>query len=320
MARKIERLTALGVAKLRAPGYHADGAGLYLQIAPSGSKSWIFRFKIAGRAREMGLGSLTAFQLADARHRARDARQHLADGLDPIEQRNEAYTARRENARVAARALTFGQAADRYIEAHEASWKNAKHAYQWRQTIETYAKPSIGEVPIANINTDLVLQVLEPIWKLKTETATRLRGRIEKILDWAKALKHREGDLPEIATGLDMAKFKDKARQFLRANEGHLALQRLRRGQPLTPTDVKELERMLADAGGSAEQIKKAAEENFGLGIFIRSLVGMEREAVSQAFSGLIAGTKATPDQIEFIELIVSELTANGAMEARRLY
>ena len=86
------------------------------------------------------------------------------------------------------------------------------------------------------------------------------------------------------------------------------------------PTDVKELERMLADAGGSAEQIKKAAEENFGLGIFIRSLVGMEREAVSQAFSGLIAGTNATPDQIEFIELIVTELTANGTMEARRLY
>ena len=127
-------------------------------------------------------------------------------------------------------------------------------------------------------------------------------------------------DLPEIANGLDMAKFKEKARQFLKANEGHLALQRLRRGQPLTPVDVKELERMLADAGGSPELIQKAADENLGLGIFIRSLVGMDREAVSQAFNELIAGTKATPDQIEFIELIVSELTANGTMDARRLY
>ncbi|CAD5371789.1 Type I restriction-modification system, restriction subunit R [Rubrivivax sp. A210] len=131
-------------------------------------------------------------------------------------------------------------------------------------------------------------------------------------------------DLPEvgIAAGLalDMIRFKDKARQFLKAHEGHLALQRLRRGQALTPTDLAELERMLADAGGTPELIQKAAEGMFGLGIFIRSLVGMEREAVSQAFSEVIAGTQATPDQIEFIELIVSELTTNGVMEAGRLY
>jgi len=126
--------------------------------------------------------------------------------------------------------------------------------------------------------------------------------------------------LPEVANGLDMAKFKDKARQFLKAHEGHLALQRLRRGQSLTPTDVVELERMLEDAGGTPELIQKAAEDKFGLGIFIRSLVGMEREAVSQAFSEVIAGTQATPDQIEFIELIVAELTATGVMEAGRLY
>ncbi|MBE0549247.1 MAG: DEAD/DEAH box helicase family protein [Rubrivivax sp.] len=127
-------------------------------------------------------------------------------------------------------------------------------------------------------------------------------------------------DLPEVANGLDMARFKDKARQFLKAHEGHLALQRLRRGQALTPTDLVELERMLADAGGTPELIQKAAEGKFGLGIFIRSLVGMEREAVAQAFNDVIAGTQATPDQIEFIELIVSELTTNGVMEAGRLY
>jgi type I restriction enzyme R subunit len=126
--------------------------------------------------------------------------------------------------------------------------------------------------------------------------------------------------LPEVANGLDMTRFKDKARQFLRAHEDHVALQRLRRGQALTPVDVQELERMLAQAGGSPELIKKAVEEHLGLGIFIRSLVGMERKAVSQAFSALIAGTHATPDQIEFIELVVSELVANGVMDAGRLY
>jgi type I restriction enzyme R subunit len=127
-------------------------------------------------------------------------------------------------------------------------------------------------------------------------------------------------DLPEVANGLDMARFKDKARQFLKAHEDHVALQRLRRGQALTPTDFVELERMLADAGGTPELIQKAAEHKFGLGIFIRSLVGMEREAVAQAFSEVIVGTQATPDQIEFIDLIVSELTTNGVMEAGRLY
>ncbi len=126
--------------------------------------------------------------------------------------------------------------------------------------------------------------------------------------------------LPEIANGLDMAKFKDKARQFLKAHEDHVALQRLRRGQALTPTDVGELERMLADAGGTPELIQKAAEDKLGLGVFIRSLVGMERDAVSQAFSEVIAGTNATPDQIEFIDLIIAELTATGVMDASRLY
>jgi type I restriction enzyme R subunit len=131
-------------------------------------------------------------------------------------------------------------------------------------------------------------------------------------------------DLPDVGLatgpGLDMARFKDKARQFLKAHEDHLALQRLRRGQALTSTDVVELARMLAQAGGTPELIQKAAGDKFGLGIFIRSLVGMEREAVAQAFSDVIAGTEATPDQIEFIELIVSELTTNGVMEAGRLY
>ena len=194
--RRIKKLTALGVSRLKRAGYHSDGAGLYLQVSPTGTKSWIFRYKVAGRAREMGLGGLTAFTLAEARQRANDARQRLADGVDPIEHRTVVRNATAISVRAAARVLTFGQAADRYIETHESSWKNVKHAYQWRQTIDTFAKPIMGGLPIAAIDTDLVLQVLQPIWATKTETATRLRGRIEKVLDWAKALKHRAGDNP----------------------------------------------------------------------------------------------------------------------------
>lgn len=117
-----------------------------------------------------------------------------------------------------------------------------------------------------------------------------------------------------------MAKFKEKARVFLRAHESHLSLQRLRRSQPLTASDIAELERMLEEAGGSRELIGKAAEQSHGLGIFIRSLVGMDKEAATEAFSEFITGTTATPDQIEFIDLIIQELTENGVMEAERLY
>lgn len=127
-------------------------------------------------------------------------------------------------------------------------------------------------------------------------------------------------DLPEIANGLDMVKFKEKARQFLRANESHLSLQRLRRNQPLTATDLEELERMLIEAGGSKELIAKAAEQSHGLGIFVRSLVGLDREAAMAAFNEFIKGGKATADQLEFINLLVEELTANGVMEPDRLY
>ena len=127
-------------------------------------------------------------------------------------------------------------------------------------------------------------------------------------------------DLPQVTAGLNMAKFKDKARQFLRAHESHLSLQRLRRNQPLTPTDLAELEKMLVEAGGSPELIKAATEQSHGLGIFIRSLVGLDREAAMQAFSDFVSGSTATPNQMEFIELIIQELTQNGVMEVARLY
>ncbi|MEI8327053.1 MAG: type I restriction-modification enzyme R subunit C-terminal domain-containing protein, partial [Betaproteobacteria bacterium] len=127
-------------------------------------------------------------------------------------------------------------------------------------------------------------------------------------------------ELPGVATGMNLAKFKDKARQFLREHESHLSLQRLRRNQPLTSTDLGELEKMLVQAGGSPDVIKLATEQNHGLGLFIRSLVGLDRETAKQAFSQLVAGTTATASQLEFIDLIVQHLTENGVMDAARLY
>jgi len=127
-------------------------------------------------------------------------------------------------------------------------------------------------------------------------------------------------DLPQVGTGMDLVKFRDKARQFLRAHESHVSLQRLRRNQPLTSSDLTELERMLIEAGGSPELINLAREQSHGLGIFIRSLVGLDREAATQAFSEFISGTTATPNQIEFINLVVQYLTENGVMEPDRLY
>lgn len=127
-------------------------------------------------------------------------------------------------------------------------------------------------------------------------------------------------DLPQIGAGLDFAKFREKVRQFLKAHVNHVSLQRLRRNQSLTPSDITELEHMLIEAGGSPERISQAREHNHGLGIFIRSLVGMDREAATQAFSEFISGTTATPNQIEFVNLVVQYLTENGAMEPDRLY
>jgi integrase len=189
-----EKLSATKVAKLKAPGRYGDGRGLWLHVGPNGTKSWVLRYMRHGTAREMGLGPLHAVSLADARDLARTARRRLiVDGLDPIDWRK-AHQAKSRIAMV--RGITFKEAADRYIAAHEASWKNAKHREQWRATLNTYADPVIGKVSIAAVDTALVLKILEPIWTTKSETASRLRGRIEAILDWATARDYRSGDNP----------------------------------------------------------------------------------------------------------------------------
>ncbi|MFK5598327.1 tyrosine-type recombinase/integrase [Methylobacterium sp. HMF5984] len=187
------KLTALGVARLNAPGMYGDGGGLWLQVSGKGAKSWIYRFTLGGKARAMGLGSANTFSLAEARDKARDCRKLTAEGLDPIEIRS----GRRQDAAVeAARAITFRTCAASYIEAHRAGWRNNKHAAQWTATLEAYANPTFGDLPVQAVDTGLVMQALEPIWSAKPETATRVRGRIESVLDWATARSYRRGENP----------------------------------------------------------------------------------------------------------------------------
>jgi integrase len=193
MKRQLQRLTAKAVEQQKRAGYWCDGGGLYLQVTATRSKSWIFRYARNGKAREMGLGSVQTVGLADARRKAADARRLLAEGIDPLDAKK---SKKQQDAVSAARTITFNKCAESYIKAHTPKWKNAKHAGQWTSTIETYAAPVIGNLPVQDINTGLVLQVLEPIWNEKTETASRLRSRLEQVLDYAAVRGYRSGDNP----------------------------------------------------------------------------------------------------------------------------
>lgn len=193
MALNVNKLSALGVSKATKPGYYGDGAGLWLQVSASGSKSWIFRFTLARKQREMGLGAVHTVDLATARAKAKECRLLLLDGKDPLDARK---ASKLTEALELARMITFDQCAAAYIAAHRSGWKNAKHASQWENTLSTYATPIIGALPVVAVDTALVVKVLSPIWQDKTETATRLRGRIESILDWATVSKYRQGENP----------------------------------------------------------------------------------------------------------------------------
>jgi integrase len=193
MARRVRILLSKQVEKATKPGYYFDGAGLYLQVSKGGSKSWILRYVLDGKAHEMGLGSFVTFSLADARLRATEQRKLIADGIDPIEAKRANVQARQL---ASANTITFDKACDDFIAANEAGWRSDKHGQQWRNTLKTYASPVIGDFPVSSVNTALVLKILQPIWATKTETAPRVRGRIEKVLDWAKVQGYRSGDNP----------------------------------------------------------------------------------------------------------------------------
>jgi integrase len=190
--RKTNQLTALQVSKMKKVGWHCDGGGLYLQVSPTLTKSWIFRYMINGKTKLVGLGPLDTVNLAEARMRAREKRQLLLDGKDPLEMKREA--------RAAAKALlmhtmTFAQCADAYLRQHSSTWKNDKHRKQWGTSLET-AKAEFGASDVRKIDTTMIVRLLDPIWEATPETGSRLRGRIEKVLDWAAARGYRDGANP----------------------------------------------------------------------------------------------------------------------------
>lgn len=175
------RLTTVKVKTLTKQGRYADGGGLYLQISQWGTKAWLFRYMLNGRARHMGLGDVDTFSLKEARERARDARQLLADGIDPIEARREERDARRAEE---AKRITFKKAAEEFLSAHEGTWRNPKHRQQWRNSLSTYAYPKIGDRPVSAIDEALINETLAPIWTDKPETASRVHQRVRRIVKW----------------------------------------------------------------------------------------------------------------------------------------
>ena len=188
--RTLHRLKVMQVTHTKKTGLYSDGGGLYLQVTKNLVKSWLFRYMRAGVRRGMGLGPVHTVTLAEAREKAYACRRMLIEGIDPLEAKKAKHQAER---RERMKSLLFRDCANQYIEAHRKSWKNEKHAAQWGSTIETYANPIIGNLMVTEIDTDEIMRVLEPIWAEKTETATRLRGRIESILAWATVRGFRTG-------------------------------------------------------------------------------------------------------------------------------
>ena len=211
------KLSALKVKALTSPGRYGDGGGLWLQVRDADHRSWLFRYAIAGKARQMGLGAFPDISLADAREAAQQARASVRQGVDPIEQRRAA----RSQKKAAAGALTFQQVANKYVAAHEAGWRNEKHRGQWRQTL-ALASETIGNLGVGAIETGDVMRVLEPIWREKPETASRLRGRIESVIDYATAHGWRTGENPARWRG-HLAKLLPAPRKLARVKH-HTAL------------------------------------------------------------------------------------------------
>ncbi|MDO9094002.1 MAG: integrase arm-type DNA-binding domain-containing protein [Rubrivivax sp.] len=194
MPKLAKELQALTVSRLATPGLHFVGGvqGLALQVT-GGSRSWLLRATIGGKRRDMGLGPYPEVTLAQARDKARDARELIRQGVDPIARQQAAQSAMRA---AVAEALTFKDCAEKYIKAHRAGWKNAKHAQQWENTLAQHAYPVLGDVLVRDVKLPQVLAVIEPIWTTTNETAVRLRGRMELVLDWATARGLRDGTNP----------------------------------------------------------------------------------------------------------------------------
>ena len=188
------------------PGNYIDGNGLYLQVSKSGTKSWIYRYQINGRRREMGLGAVDTVPPGEARAKAAEFKSLATKGIDPIERRRSeqeeaAAIQAEQKAETDKASHTFATVAADYIDSKSSEWANVKHAQQWQNTLDTYAAPIIGNVAVADITSEQILRILTPIWTTKTETATRVRSRIELLLDYAKARGWRTGENPAVWRG-----------------------------------------------------------------------------------------------------------------------
>jgi integrase len=199
MPRKLSNaLTPLSVRNAK-PGRHADGAGLHLLVKETGARSWVYRYMLRGKSRDIGLGAAGSdgISLAAARDLASALRLKVKAGTDPLEEREREATEALATAQAAQIAsITFKAVAEAYITTNEGSWRNDKHRQQWRNTLASYVYPVVGDLPVADVGTAHVLNILEPIWKDKPETASRIRGRIETVLDAAKARGYRDGENP----------------------------------------------------------------------------------------------------------------------------
>jgi integrase len=198
MAKTVKRLKDMQIRRLSKPGSYPDGEGLYLQVRTSGAKDWFYRYEVDGKGRKRGLGSYPTISLEQARDDALECRQLRQQGIDPVDY---AKAQRQKEALDEAKSFTFKECALAYINSHQQGWKNRKHESQWRNTLDTYAYPTIGDIGVQDIDIGLVLDVLEPIWYEKTETASRVRQRIENILDWATVKQYRSGDNPALWRG-----------------------------------------------------------------------------------------------------------------------
>jgi integrase len=191
--RTLNRLSSMKMNKLKRRGMHADGGGLYLRVSERGTKGWIFRFGQNGKLHDMGLGPVHTISLAEAREMATECRKLRLQGIDPIEHRRASVAATKASE---AKAITFRQSAEAYMASHENAWRNPRHREQWRRSLAMYVYPVLGPLPVAAIDTGLVMKVIEPLWKTRTETGSRVRGRIEAVLDWAKVRGYRLGENP----------------------------------------------------------------------------------------------------------------------------
>jgi integrase len=192
MARENNRLSAIGLAS-KSPGFHPDGRGLYLSVSTSGSRSWILRYMLRGRSRDMGLGSFPDISLADARSAATGARVLCKQGIDPIEQRDNQRAGQRIEK---AHSISFEECATLYFDANRAAWRNAQHTRDWELSLKNHVFPKIGNLPVADVDVTLVLKVLEPMWLTTPVTAGRVRGRLESVLAYATARGYRQGANP----------------------------------------------------------------------------------------------------------------------------